>query len=156
MADENILGTIELSRGYLLQTIAKTSDEQLLIVPEGANNNILWNLGHLALSHAGLTYGPCELTPPVPENYGPLFKGGTSPSSWDDAPSVDEVKECFHATHSKMLEDYRAGVFDGFKPKDLMPGVTLNNVEQAFGFNCIHEGVHIGTIISILNLMGAK
>jgi len=156
MADQNILNTVELSRGYLLQILSKVSDEQMLIVPEGANNNILWNLGHLAMSHAGLTYGPCELASPVPERYGPLFKGGSSPSTWDEAPSLDEVKECFKATHTKMIEDYKAGVFDGFKPKDLMPGITLANVEQALGFNCIHEGVHIGTIISIINLLDAK
>ena len=39
---------------------------------------------------------------------------------------------------------------------DLMPGIKLENIEQALGFNWVHEGVHIGTIISILNLMGAK
>ena len=156
MADENLLKTMDLCRGYLLQTIGKTSDEQLLVVPEGASNNILWNLGHLALSHAGLAYGPCGLTSPVPENYGALFKGGTSPSTWDETPSAPDVKEQFTAIHKKMKEDYRAGAFDSFKPMELMPGVTLDNVEQALGFNCVHEGVHLGTIISILNFMGAK
>ncbi len=156
MADANILSTVGLCRGYLLQMIKDTSDEQMLVVPAGAHNNILWNLGHLAHAHTGLTYGPCGLTPPIPENYGDLFKGGTSPSTWDAAPDLAEVKEYFHSTHAKILEDYQAGVFDGFKPRDLMPGVTLGNIEQALGFNCIHVGVHIGTIISILNLMKAK
>lgn len=156
MADANIVMTTALSRGYLLQIIKDTSDEQMLIVPEGAHNNILWNLGHLAHAHTGLTYGPCDLAPPIPENYGDLFKGGTSPSTWDTAPSLAEVKEYFHSSHAKILEDYQAGVFAGYKPRDLMPGVTLTNIEQALGFNCVHEGVHIGTIISILNLMKGK
>jgi len=156
MADENLLNTIELSRGYLLSTIKEISDEQMLIVPEGATNNILWNLGHLAMSHAGLVYKPCGLASPVPENYGALFKGGTSPSTWDKAPTVADVKDVFRSAHKKTLADYREGAFDAFKPMDLMPGIALANVEQAFGFNCIHEGVHLGTIISIMNLMGAK
>ena len=156
MADANVLKAMDLCRGYLLQTISKTSDEQMLLVPEGANNNILWNLGHLTHSHGGLAYGPCGLKPPVPENYASLFKGGTSPATWDETPSVADVKEQFSATLQKMKEDYQAGIFDVFKPMDLMPGVTLDNIEQALGFICVHEGVHIGTIISIMNLMGAK
>lgn len=153
MADSNIMNSFGLARGYLLQIIKDVSDEQMLVVPEGANNNILWNLGHLAHAHTGLTYGPCELASPIPENYGDLFKGGTSPSTWEETPSIADVKEHFRGSHAKILEDYQAGVFDGFKPRDLMPGITLANVEQALGFNCIHEGVHIGTVISILNLM---
>ncbi len=156
MADANILNTAALCRGYLMQMIKDTSDEQMLVVPDGAHNNILWNLGHLAHAHVGLTYAPCGLTPPIPENYGDLFKGGTSPSTWDTAPDLAEVKENFRASYAKLLEDYQAGVLDAFKPMDLMPGITLNNIEQAIGFNCIHEGVHIGTIISILNLLKGK
>ncbi len=154
MADENVLQSMGLARGYLLTIIKDISDEQMLIVPEGANNNVLWNLGHLAMSHAGLTYGPCGLDSPVPENYGALFKGGTSPSTWDEAPSVAEVKDVFKSSHKKTLEDYKNGAFDDFKPRDFMGGVTLDNVEQAIGFNLIHEGVHIGALINIKNQMG--
>ena len=154
MADENVLQSMGLARGYLLTIIKDMSDEQLVVVPEGANNNVLWNLGHLALSHAGLTYDPCGLDSPVPENYGALFKGGTSPDSWDEAPSVAEVKDVFKNTHKQMLEDYKNGAFDGFKSREFMGDVTLDNVEQAIGFNLIHEGVHIGALISIKNLMG--
>lgn len=156
MADENLLRSTDLSRGYLRTIIHKLSDEQLVIVPEGASNNVLWNLGHLTLSHAGLAYGPCGLESPVPENYGELFKSGTSPANWDEAPSVSEVQEQFKGVHERMKEDYRNGAFDGFKPRELMAGITLDNIEQALGFNLIHEGVHIGALISICKLMDAK
>lgn len=156
MADENLLQSMDLARGYLRTIIHKLSDEQLVIVPEGASNNVLWNLGHLALSHAGLTYGPCGLAPPVPESYSDLFKGGTSPAAWDKAPSVSDVQEQFKGVHERIKEDYRNGVFEDFKPRELMAGITLSNIEQALGFNLIHEGVHIGALISIRNLMGAK
>lgn len=153
MADENVLKTMDICRGYLQGIIGKLADEQLLEVPEGANNNILWNLGHLAHAHAGLAYGPCDLPLPIPETYGDLFKGGTSPSTWDQTPDLGDVREQFTSLHKKMKEDYEAGIFDAFKPRDLMPGVTLQNIEQALGFNCVHEGVHIGAIISICNRM---
>lgn len=156
MADENLLQSMDLARGYLRTIIHQLSDEQLVIVPEGASNNVLWNLGHLALSHAGLIYGPCGLESPVPESYGELFKGGTSPATWTETPSLSDVQEQFKAVHERMKDDYRSGVFDGFKPREFMAGVTLSNVEQALGFNIIHEGVHIGALISIRNLMGAK
>jgi len=156
MADENILQTLKICRGYLLQTIKDVSDEQMLIVPDGANNNILWNLGHLAHGHAGLIYGPCGLTPPVPDNYGGLFTSGTSPSTWAEAPPVADVKRVFRESFKQSIEDYSSGAFDDFTPRDLVPGIAVQNVEQAFGFVCIHEGVHIGSIISILNLMGVS
>ena len=156
MADENILGTMNFCRGYLQNIIGKLSDEELVAVPNGANNNILWNLGHLTHAHAGLTYGPCELPLPIPDSYENLFKGGTSPATWDQTPAVSDVKEEFNGLHEKIMEDYKAGTFAAYKPRELMPGVTLENIEQALGFNCVHEGVHIGTIISICNLMKVK
>ena len=156
MADENILNTMDICRGYLQNIIGKLSDEQLVTVPGGANNNILWNLGHLAHSHAGLTYGPCEVPLPIPDSYEDLFKGGTSPANWEQTPVVSDVKEEFNGLYKKIRQDYKSGVFAAFKPRELMPGATLENIEQALGFVCIHEGVHIGSIISICNLMKAK
>ena len=149
MADEQAFLAVEIARGYLMQYVTDLSDEQLLEVPDGAKNNVLWNIGHVVFSHAGLTYGPAGLTSPVPESYEALFKGGTSPSDWSETPPIDEVKGLLESSTAQTKEDYLAGKFDGFKSMDLMPGVTLATVEQAFGFNGIHEGVHLGFIMLV-------
>lgn len=156
MADKNVIASMELARGYMLGILRGVSEEQMVVVPEGAKNNVLWNLGHLAQSHAGLVYGPCGLESPVPGHYAGLFKGGTSPSTWDEAPSVAEVKACFKDSHKQMMDDYRKGAFDSYAPYEMMKGVVIENVEQAIGFNIVHEGVHIGAIISICNLLGVS
>lgn len=153
MANASIVKSIVTARGYFLQTIQGLSEEQLTAVPEGASNSVLWNIGHIVCSNAGMVYGPCGLESPIPASYEALFKGGTSPATWSEAPSTEEVLKHFRGMNDDIIAKYTSGALDGFKSHELMPGLAHDNVEDALGFCCVHEGVHIGSVIALKKLL---
>lgn len=141
-------------RGYTTMHTNGLTEEQLLTVPEGLENNILWNLGHLYHSHCGMLYPHCGLDSPAPAEYGDMFKGGTKPADWAETPSVDEVLANFNGVVDQIVADYTAGKFADYKAHELAPGMSLDNAEDAIGFIIIHEGVHHGNIITMRRLLG--
>jgi hypothetical protein len=154
MTKEELVKALMTCRGYMTMHTNGLTDEQLTTVPEGLDNNILWHLGHLFHSHCGMTYSNCGLDSPAPESYGPMFKGGSKPADWTEAPSIEEVKTNFSDIMEKIVGDYMAGKFDNFTPKELAPGMTLESIEDALGFVLIHESIHHGNIITMRKLLG--
>jgi len=149
MKREELIGLLMAAHGYIEGAIAKLSEDQIAAVPAGKPNNIQWNLGHLASSLAGVTYPHAGLQPPLPANYNDLFKGGTSPSTWDKAPPVAEVVDNFKKILPQVIADLNTGKFDSFKAFELMPGLKLNSIEQALGFHLMHAGMHMDAIGSL-------
>jgi hypothetical protein len=146
MQRQELIALLMAAHGYIENAIKKLSEEQLAAVPAGKPNNIQWNLGHLAHSLVGVTYPHAGLDYPLPKEYPNLFKGGTSPSTWNKTPSVAEVVENFKNILPQVIADLNSGKFDGFRAFELMPGLNLNSVEQALGFHLMHAGMHMNAI----------
>ena len=146
MQRQELIGLLMAAHGYIEGGIKKLSEEQIAAVPAGKPNNILWNLGHLASSLAGVTYPHAGLASPLPANYDSLFKGGTSPSKWEKAPPVGEVVDHFKKILPQVIADLNAGKFDSFKGFELMPGLTLGSIDQALGFHLMHAGMHMNAV----------
>ena len=155
MSAEAIFKTLGAARGYFLQTIKDLNEEQLLEVPEGFNNNVLWNVGHIVHTHCGLTYGPCGADSPIPDSFVDLFKGGSSPSDWSETPSIDEVMGLFKSQGEQFQKDYAAGKFENYNKVELFDGYALENIDEALGFNIFHEGVHIGMVVRLVKALNA-
>jgi len=151
VANASITKSLVTARGYFLQTIAGLSEDQLITVPEGASNNILWNIGHIVHSNSSMVYGPCGLELPTPASYVDLFAAGTSPADWTSTPPIDELLEHFKRMNKDIIAKYTGGAFNNFKAYELVPGLTLDNIEDTLGFCCIHEGVHIGVVMALKN-----
>lgn len=154
MANASIIKSVLTARGYFAQTIKDLSESQLTEVPDGASNSVLWNIGHIVHSNSSMVYGPCGLDSPIPSNYEELFKGGTSPGTWSTPPSTEEVLGHFKTMNKDIVAKYTAGELGNFATLELMPGMTLDNIEDALGFCCVHEGVHIGAVIALKKRLG--
>jgi len=149
MARQELVGLLKAAEGFIGNTIGDLSDEQLSTVPAGMSNDIVWNLGHLAHSLASMTYSRSGLDYPLPADYKDLFKGGSSPSTWDKAPNAADVVKNFNKINASVTDDLMAGKFDKFEAFDLMPGVTMNSIEQILGFHMMHAGMHMHAIGAI-------
>ncbi len=154
MEREELVALLQGGHGFVEKAIDGMSEEQLSTVCEGFNNNIVWNLGHLASSLAGMTYAHSGLDSPLPESYTDLFKGGSSPSTWETAPDVSEVVENFKKLAPQVSEDLLADKFDSFEAFDLMPGFSMGSVEQVLGFHLMHAGMHMHAIGAIKKALG--
>jgi hypothetical protein len=137
------------------RAIAGLTDAQMLFIPDGHKNNILWNLGHLIVVEQLLHYKLAGRDPYVSNEMIAQFKTGTSPADWPTPPDAGRVRSLLVELPEKLAEDVRNGEdFSGFTAYTTSVGVTLMNFEDADQFNHFHEGVHTGIIMSMRKRLG--
>jgi len=150
------LKSLGVARGYMKMKVDDLDRDALLEMPDGAGNNVLWNVGHIVHSHDSMLYGRCGAEMPTPTHWGDWFRAGTSPADWTEQPPVEDVLAAFNGQAPRIAGDAEKGVFDAYEAWDLVPGMTLGNAADALGFMLVHEGSHIGIVIGIRRLMGVK
>ena len=141
---------LKTERQLILRGIENLSDEQLLKIPEGSKNNILWNLGHIIVTEQVLHYTLSRLEMRIPKELASIFRTGTSPSVWKETPNISEIKSLLLELPDKILEDYNNGLFKEFRPYKTSTGVQLNSFDDAITFNHFHEGTHAGIILGLI------
>lgn len=135
-------------------TLSQATPEQLVAIPEGFNNNILWNIGHAVVTQQLLTYGLTGNTLNVSDEFVAAFRKGSSPKEWESTPDVDTLKRLTTELPKKFAEDYDAGIFENFKEYTLSTtGDTLTNIDDAVAFNDFHEGIHLGSVLALRKLV---
>lgn len=146
--------TLRTTRWHMVREIEGLSHAELLAIPDGRSDNILWNVGHLLCSLSRLTYVFSGYPLPIPEHYLSNFGKGTNAEDWVAPPDPDEVLRLFLELPDRIEADYRAGRFVDYKPLTLGGGHTVESVEEAIAFHCFHEGLHIGMVISLKRMLG--
>ena len=130
----------------------------LTTVPEGFNNHILWQIGHISVVQQVLCYRFSGLEMPVDDSLLELFGRDTRPSNWPaDAavPTYDELIAQLHEMAARLRSDYDSGLFQEFRSYRTMAGPVLESVEDAIRFTIYHEGIHMGYILSLRRALGA-
>jgi hypothetical protein len=130
----------------MLRVVEGISRDELLWIPPGFRNNILWNLGHTLVVQQIFNYRRAGLPLRVPEDQAELFGSGTSPSNWDVVPDVAELLRLLDETSRLLADDYRAGQFTDYQSFSTKSGVQIANIDDAPAFNQFHEGLHSGVI----------
>ncbi|MBX9852897.1 MAG: DinB family protein [Cytophagaceae bacterium] len=144
---------LKVTRKNILNLIQNFSDEQLIKIPSGFNNNILWNAGHVITANQKLCYALSGLPVNMPESYSSLFGKGSNPRDWTSTPEIAKVKELLISTADLMESDYNKGVFKTYKEYETSYGYPLKNIEEAIAFNNVHEGLHLGVIMTLRKLV---
>lgn len=119
------------------------SKEELLQVPEGFNNNILWNAGHVIVTQQLLSYGLAGKNIPSPPEFLDRYRKGSSPQDITDEDLV-YIKNYMVSMMEFMIKDYESGMFSEFKTYETSYGTTLTSIDDAIQFLMIHEALHFG------------
>ncbi|MRI01415.1 DinB family protein [Kriegella sp. EG-1] len=141
------------SRQRLLKILVDTPTVDLLKIPESHNNNIWWNIAHVLVTEQLLVYKFSGLDLNIPANLIAKFMKGTAPDGTATDEEIQEVKNLLISTVEKTKADYEKGIFENYNAYTTSANVTLENVEDALTFNVLHEGLHIGAIISLQKLL---
>ncbi|MCB0166550.1 MAG: DinB family protein [Anaerolineae bacterium] len=141
------------TRHLIEQVVAGLSDQQMRYIPPGFDNNIAWNLGHIVVVQQLLHYRLCGLEMAVNDHQIAMFRTGTSPADWQTEPDLAPVMALLLELPQKLLADYQTGRFGDFKPFTTSTGIYLETLEEAIAFNNFHEGLHLGFILSLRNLV---
>ena len=133
-------------RSNTLKLGESIDDAVLKVVPNGFNNNILWNLGHLYGATEGLLFRASGRDIQLPEAYVEAFGGGTSPKTWTNEPPSREDILSRLAEQSKRVAETFEGHLDEALPKELnIAGIEMKTVADLLDFTTLHESMHFTT-----------
>lgn len=137
------------NRAILKSFIENFSLEELNKIPQGFNNNMIWNIAHLIASQQVLVYKLSGLPTLISNEMIEMFRKGSRPERDLTQKEVDEMKGLLFSTIEKTIEDYKNGVFKSYQSYTTSTNSTLTNVEDALTFNIFHEGIHLGYILAL-------
>lgn len=124
--------------------------DQLNTIPEGFNNNLIWNIGHIIVSQQLLVYKLSGLPLLVSDELVEKYKKGTKPEHIVTQAEVDEIKSLLFDTIQQTKVDYDNQIFQNYTEYTTSTGDhVLKNAEDAMAFSNFHEGLHIGIMMSI-------
>ena len=143
------------NRKFLYSILRKTPREALFKIPEGFRNNLYWNIAHVVVTQQLITYGLSNLPMNVSAEWVARYRKGTAPEA--DLISEEEIEELqglLFSTLEQTQQDYQEGRFKEYESYTTSANVTLSSVEEALAFNVYHEGLHLGTILSLQKVLG--
>ena len=141
------------NRTTLLYFLENLSAEQLVAIPKGFKNNIIWNIAHILITEQMLTYGLSGLTLKVDKKFVKMYGKGSLPSDKISKETIEEIKEQLIPAAKQTKIDYENGVFKNFKEYLTSTGIALKNIDDAITFNTFHEGIHFGVILAIKKIV---
>lgn len=141
--------TVKNVRLYLLEYLKDLTAQQLNEIPDGFNNNIIWNLGHLVSSQQGVCYVRAGLDVVVEERYFLPYRPGTKPAEVADEQTIAEIKGLMLSTIVRFEKDYQNNLFNNYTSWVTRYGVQLDAIEDAVNFIPFHEGFHVGYITAL-------
>ena len=143
----------ESSRKLLSQLIENLTIEQLNTTPEGFNNNIIWNIGHIIVVQQMLVYNLSGLPMQVSADLVSTYKKGTKPTAKVTENEVILLKKLLFSTIKQTELDFENSIFKNFTEYTVMTGFVIKNVNDAIAFNYYHEALHTGVIMSLKKLV---
>ncbi len=145
---------ITLKNRKILNSFLKSfSLEELNRVPEGFNNNIIWNIAHVIVVQQLLVYNLSGLPMMINDEMIAKYKKGSKVEKDVTQDEVNEIMELLFSTVEKMKDDYKNHIFKNYNAYTTSTNSSMTNVEEAIAFNNFHEGIHLGYILALKKSM---
>ncbi len=145
---------LQNTRGIFKKIIENNSLENLNKIPDGFNNNIIWNIAHVVVSEQLLAYRLSGLESTLSDEMINKYRKDSKPNGNVSQDEIDEIKGLLLTTLEKTKEDYEAGLFKSYNAYTVSTtGNTLNNIDEAMQFVAIHEGLHYGYVLALLKAL---
>lgn len=149
---KNYLFTIEAikqSRIKMLNIIESHSIEEINRIPEGFNNNLVWNFVHVVATHQLLCYSLSGVKTRIDSTIIDAYRKGSKPGDFVDAETLKVYSKLALETLEYFKTDLENNVFENFKPYPTSFGVSLDSFENAVHFNLAHETLHLGIMMGM-------
>jgi len=143
-------------RSSIHTAVEGLSAEQLHAMPDGFDNNIAWNLGHIMVVQQRILYGSSGLPLSVSDAMIPMYLPNTSPADWQTEPDAEALVAMLMPQQEQLEADFAAGRFseNEFSVFTTRSGLALEDLDAALTFNIYHESQHYGFILALINLVG--
>ncbi|KGP74067.1 DinB family protein [Pontibacillus yanchengensis] len=141
-----------------LAALDATREDMADVQPEGFQNTIRWNLGHIYTAQENLIHRFIGEEPTLPAHYVELFNANTNPSMWEASPpSLQELRENLAEQTERLKQTFQGRLYEeGDKPFQLGENVTFTTLAEIVNFTIWHEGLHQGTITALKRAQGEE
>lgn len=146
---ESVFKTWATSRQLYLRFFENYTLDQLNTIPNGFNNNLIWNIGHIIVAQQSLIYKGSNLPMYISEDLLNRYKPGTRPTGATNQAESNELKELLISLVATTETDFQKGLFTSYTERITGTGFHLLSIEDAFEFNNYHEALHLGNMMSI-------
>lgn len=145
------LKQLDFIRQLTIKAVVGLSENTIDYMPEGFNNNIRWNLGHIYTVQEKFAFHFAGEPLHLPENFDRLFAKGTKPADWhEELPSLEELlallaeqpKRIQSILHDRLDEQVK-------QPFTTGSGLRLNTIGEFLNFTLYHEGMHFNAITTL-------
>lgn len=141
-------------RTHLVELLDSIPIEKLTETPPKFNNNIWWNIAHVAVTQQLLVYKLSGLPMNLPTEIIEKYSKGSKPCEDFVPQELTLIRESLTSLIDQTEKDYSQGVFKDFNEYKTSANVWLKNVEDAMSFNVFHEGIHLGSILALKRAIG--
>lgn len=131
-------------RKNLLEILRTTSHQDLLLIPDGFNNNIYWNIAHCVATQQLLCYYLSGNPFRIDKYWIETYKKGTLPNLNVQQSEVDDLAFLLTETSKILMKDFDADFFSDYTPYTTSFGLDLKSIRDAIIFNNMHESLHYG------------
>lgn len=131
-------------RKNLLEILQTTSHRDLLLIPDGFNNNIYWNIAHCVATQQLLCYYLSGNPFRIDKYWIETYKKGTLPNLNVQQSEVDDLAFLLTETSKILMKDFDADFFSDYTPYTTSFGLDLKSIRDAIIFNNMHESLHYG------------
>ncbi|MFB2120959.1 DinB family protein [Parapedobacter sp. 2B3] len=147
---ESVFKFIIDSRKAFAELVDGLSADELNQVPDGFNNNIIWNFGHIVVSTPLLCYVRTGIWPDAAKiKYVEAYKKGTKPTYEVNASELADLKGLAISTIHTLEEDYKNGLFKQMEPFSTITfGAVINTIEELLATTVGHDNTHYGYAIA--------
>jgi uncharacterized damage-inducible protein DinB len=140
---EVLFTQLKTYREETLGLVNGVTEEEADRIPEGFNNNIRWNLGHIYLDQYLWIEAVTKEKSDQAKVYNQWFGFGTSPENFtEDTPSFTQLKELLRRQPIHLKEKYGSRLDEEFEPTEM----GMYTIEQVLIRTIYHEGLHAGAI----------
>lgn len=147
---ENIFKFIIESRQAFIRLVDSLSEEELNQIPEGFNNNIIWNFGHIVVSTQILCYvrtGVWEDASRI--KYLDAYKKDSKPSYPVGKAEIEDLKALAITSIEEIKALYDKGGFDNMQAYSTATfGSTMDNFAHVLVTTSGHDNLHYGYAIA--------
>ena len=155
MKEHKSLELILASRRAIIGLVDPLSIDEINKIPAKMGNNIIWNMAHLIAVQQERCYNQSGIEGHVPSAFINSYRYGTRPIAPVGSEFCSFVKQEMVRLVQLTEQDYVDGKFQGFQAfsSRIYPGLEIENIEDAFQFILLHEGLHQGYIRQIMKLI---
>ena len=131
-------------RRNLLDLLQNTTTKDLLLIPDGFNNNMYWNIAHTVATQQLLCYYLSGNPFRIDKYWIESYKKGTLPNLDVQQSEIDDLSFLLTETSKILMKDFVFVFFFVYTPYTTSFGLDLKNIQDAIIFNNMHEAQHLG------------